>query len=141
MTARECVDHLAELNEQIDKKLKLVSFMRSSLTSISAPPTDAEYVSHTKNVHAMQDTVAAIVDTEKEVDAMIDERVELRQRLVRAIAKLDDAVETYYVSKKYIECVSCREIAETENYSTRRVEQIVKAGMDHLDLIFQKDFA
>ena len=132
MTATEIFERMDYLNSVINAKMRLVSALRDSL-GISAPPTDAEHVSHTRNVHAMQDRIAAIVDAERETDALVDELVDLKNTVGSAINRLSDPREVDYLTRRYFMGSSVRDIAREDNYSRRRVEQILKDGVTHLE--------
>ena len=134
MTVAEIFERMDYLNSVINAKVRLVSALRDTL-SIGAPPTDAEHVSHTRNVHAMQDRIAAIVDAERETDVLVDELADLRNTVGSAINKLTDPREADYLTRRYLIGSSVRDIAREENYSRRRVEQILKDGVTHLEAL------
>ena len=137
MTAKECFQRMDDLNMIIDAKMRQTASLRDSL-SISAPPPDAEHVSHTRNVHVMADRIAAVVDTERETDALVDELVDLKNRMISAINLLPDSKEAMFLTARFIEGRSTEEIAQEKHYTRRWVQQIVKDGTEHLDEILEK---
>ena len=58
---------IQECQQRIDLKVQQVQDLRAQIESISAP-LDKEQVSHTRNVAVMADTIATIVDMQKEID-------------------------------------------------------------------------
>lgn len=134
MTVTEIFERMDYLNSVINAKRRLVSALRDSL-SIGAPPTDAEHVSHTRNVHAMEGKIAAIVDAERETDALALELADLKDTVGSAINRLTDPREVDYLTRRYLLGSSVRDIARDVNYSRRRVEQILKDGVTHLEAL------
>ena len=65
--AQEYLTSIQQAGQRIELKIQQVKSLREQLQSISAP-LDKEQVSHTRNVAVMSDTIATIVDMEKEID-------------------------------------------------------------------------
>ena len=131
MTAKEYFQKIGLLNSMIRAKLMYINTLRDTL-SISAPPTDNELISHTRNVHALADRVAMVMDAEKEADEMIDEMVDLRRRVVAAINQMDDLSQATFITARYLEGKTTKEIAQEHHYSVRWIEQRISDGMDKL---------
>ena len=66
MTAKEYLSQAYRLDKRIDSKLEQLSDLRDTTTKATAVMNDAP-VSHTRNVHSLQDTIAKIVDMENEL--------------------------------------------------------------------------
>ncbi len=137
MTAKECFQRMDDLNMMIDAKLRQIASLRD-LLSINPPPPDAEHVSHTRNVHVMADKVAAVVDAERETDALVDELADLKNRMIEAINQMPDSKEAMFLTARFIEGRSTEEIAKEKHYTRRWVQQIVKDSTEHLDVILEK---
>ena len=137
MTAKEYFQRMDDLNMLIEAKMRQTASLRDSL-SISAPPPDTEQVSHTRNVNIMADRIAAVVDAERETDALVDELVNLKNRLIDGINQLSDSKEAMFLTARFIEGRSTEEIAQEKHYTRRWVQQIVKEGTEHLDEILEK---
>ena len=141
MTAKECVQRMDDLNMMINAKTRQAASLRDSL-SIGAPPPDAERVSHTRNVHVMADKLAAVVDVERETDALVDELVDLKSWMIDAINQLPDPKGVTLLTERYIDGKSTDAIAEEKHYSRRRIQQLLREGTEQLDMILAtKDFA
>ena len=136
MTAKECFKRMDDLNMMIAAKTRQIASLRDSL-SINAPTTDAEHVSHTRNVHVMADRIAAVVDAERETDALVDELVDLKNRMIGAINQLPDSKEAMFLTERFIEGKSTDTIAKEKHYTHRWVQQIVKVATEHLDVILE----
>jgi alpha-beta hydrolase superfamily lysophospholipase len=71
MTAKEYLSQAYRLDKRIDSKLEQLSDLRDTTTKATAVMNNTP-VSHTRNVHSLQDTIAKIVDMEHELDRDID---------------------------------------------------------------------
>lgn len=140
MNAKECLNRIRELERLIKTKMRLTELLRNSL-SISAPAPDVEYVSGTRNVHAMEDKIDTLIDTEREIDALIDEQVNLKNTVVAAISRLNDPKEAIFLAEHFIGGKSTSELAKENEYSRRWVQKTIDRGITHLDLILQKEAA
>ena len=137
MTAKEYFHRIDELNDMIPTKMRQIASLRDAL-GIAVPPTDAEHVSHTRNVHAMEDVVTALVDAEREVNALLDELVDLKNRMVHVIGQLADHKEVTLLTERYIAGKAIVAIATESGYSRRRVEQLIKRATEHVDVILER---
>ena len=133
-TAKEYFQRIDELNVLIHIKMRQAASLRDSL-SISTPPPDAEHVSHTRNMNTMADKIAAVVDAERETDALVDELVQLKNELITYVNRLPDPKETMFITERYLEGKETDDIAEAHHYSRRRIQQLLKSGTEHLDAI------
>jgi hypothetical protein len=66
MMAFDYLDSLRTIEIRIQIKTRQAQHLRDTMSSITAP-MDKEQVSHTKNVSAMQDTMAMVLDIEEEI--------------------------------------------------------------------------
>ena len=65
--AREYLHSIRLADSRIQLKIQQVQRLKDRLLSVSMP-ADKEQVSHTKNVEIMAETIAMIVDKQKEID-------------------------------------------------------------------------
>ena len=137
MTAKECFQRMDELNILIRTRLRQTESLRASL-SITAPPTDAECVSHTRNVHLMQDLVSALIDAEREMDSLVDELIGWKNVMIGIINQLSDPIDILFLTERYIEGRNTKAIAKTNNYTRRRVQQIIRNGIEHAEAFFSR---
>ena len=132
MNAKEYFDKIDALNMTINIKKAQIAALRDSL-GISSPAPDSEQVSHTRNVHVMADKIAAVVDTERETEAMADELLDLKTYMIDAINRLPNSKEALFLTERYINGKDSAEIAKETNYTRRWVQKFIKKGRDHLD--------
>lgn len=69
MKAFDYLDSLRTIEIRIQIKTRQARHLRDTMSNITAP-MDMEQVSHTKNVSAMQDTMAMVLDLEEEISEL-----------------------------------------------------------------------
>ena len=91
----------------------------------------------------MTDRIDAIIDAEREADEMIDELVNLKKDVYALINKLTNSKQATYITERFIEGKKTVAIAKTHGYTQRRVEQVIKDGIDYLEALEKSapDFA
>lgn len=132
MTAKERFERIDMLNAMIRVKMAYVARLRDALT-ISSPPTDAEYISRTRNVGSLADRIAMVVDAEREIDEMIDEMVDLKKQVEAALMLLDKPKHVSIMAAHFIEGKKPEEIAEEQHYTRRWVEKIIAESLAKMD--------
>ena len=76
--AREYLMYLKKAEAIIELKVKQLQNLQDRLSCISAP-LEKEQVSHTRNVAILADTIAMIVDMQKEIDRQTNEVVKRKR--------------------------------------------------------------
>ena len=110
INAREYLESFRTDESRIELKLKQMQNLQDRLCSISTF-TINEPVSHTKNVSVMADTMATIVDMQKEIDQQTSEIVKRKHEaylLLDQIKPENAAILIdYYFEKKTITAIGC----------------------------------
>ena len=126
--ARKYLEGIRSTRRRIHMKMKRVQSLRESLTQITAS-MDKEQVSHTKNVGIMADTIAMIMDTEKEIQLQTKELVAAKEEANVLLEQIDpeygSVLQAYYIEGEKI-----GEIVKELFISRRTVERRLNAGLD-----------
>ena len=120
MTAQEYLEQARTLDRQIDSKLMQLSLLRDLSTRTTAA-MDGEVVSHTRNVHSLQDTIAKIMDMEREVNADVDRFVDLKDDISAQIRCIDHVNERLVLEYRYLCYLPWTDIAKRLDCSERNV--------------------
>ena len=123
MTAKEYLSQAYWLDRHIDSKLEQLSALRDTTTKATAVMNDAP-VSHTRNVHSLQDTIAKIVDMEGELDHDIDALVDLKREMTRLIKEVKNPQYQLILEMRYLTYKNWREIAESLELDDRYVYKL-----------------
>ena len=89
MTAKEYLNQAYWLDRRIDSKLEQLSALKDMATKTTSIMSD-DVVSHTRNVHSMQDVIAKIIDMQAEINADIDRLVDLKRDIMEVVKAVDD---------------------------------------------------
>ena len=106
MTAKEYLSQAYWLDRRINSKLEQLSSLNDIATRSTSVMSD-DVVSRTRNVHAMEDVIAKIVDMKAEVNAEIDRLVDLKRDIMEVVKAVDDPeLQTllelrYYIGNGY----------------------------------------
>ena len=134
MTAKEYLNQIRRLDRLINSKLAILSALEASATNTTAV-TEGEQVSHTRNVHSLQDTVVKIMELSEEINSDTDALVDLREEAQSLIRRLDDATSQTVLILRYVWLKSWIDIADTLAYNLRSVYKIrdrALAGLDEM---------
>ena len=124
MNAQEYLSQAFYLNQQIQSKLDQIECMRKLASCITPPPTDQEPVCHTRNVHAMEDTILKIYEMNQELDAQIDALVDKKIEISRVISRVEDVEERLVLEKRHLVFMAWNDIAADMHCSVRTVLRI-----------------
>ena len=131
MTAKEYLNQAYWLDRRIDSKLEQLSALKDMATKTTAA-MDGEVVSHTRNVHSLQDVIAKMIDMQEEINAEIDRLVDLKREIMQTIRGIEDPESQAVLELRYLCFKRWEEISVIMNYSVRRVYQIHDAAMEKL---------
>ncbi len=120
---------------RLQTKIQQVQRLRDSLRSITAA-LEQETVSHTKSVSAMADTIAMMIDIEKEVDQQTSEYLKAKREALRLLERIKPEsatilVERYFEGKTFIEIGKI--IFVTERQAQRRCKEAIREFQRVLD--------
>ena len=132
MTPKEYLNQAYWLDRRIDSKLEQLSALRDTATKTTAV-MDGEVVSHTRNVHSLQDVIAKIIDMQEEINGDIDALVDLKRDIMEVVKAVEDPelqtlLELRYLCFKDWPDIACEmHCSESNVYKVHsRALQVVK---------------
>ena len=131
MTPKEYLNQAYWLDRRIDSKLEQLSALRDTATKTTAV-MDGEVVSHTRNVHSLQDVIAKIIDMQEEINGDIDALVDLKKDIMQTIREIEDPEAQTVLELRYLCFKRWEEISVIMNYSVRRVYQIHDEALEKI---------
>ena len=123
MTPKEYLNQAYWLDRRIDSKLEQLSALRDTATKTTAV-MEGEVVSHTRNVHSLQDVIAKIMDMEAEINSDIDALVDLKRDIMRTIKAVDSPEHQTLLELRYLCFKRWEEISVMMNYNLRYLYQL-----------------
>ena len=137
MTAKEYLEQARTLDMEINSKLEMVSSLRAMAERTTSALSKA-VVSRSRDDHRMEETIATIVDLEREVNEDIDRLVELKREIMGVIKKLDDPVDRYLLSMRYICGKDWEEIADAMNYHIRTIYKVHDRAIQKMENLLER---
>ena len=127
--ASEFLDSVRMMEVKIQMKARQLQHLRDTATNTTAP-MDRELVTHTKNVGAMGDTVAMIIDMEAEIK-LLKGVVDARRKEILWLLDQLNPEDASILSYVYVERIStkdlCRELFLSRRQVQRRLKDALKA--------------
>ena len=136
MTAQEYLEQAQLLDRQIDSKMMQLSRLRDLSTKTTSVMSD-DVVSCTRNVHSLEDIMAAIMDMENEIRTDIQRAFDLKKEIADTIASLEDPNERLVLEHRYLNCLEWREIALHMNSSERYVYKKHASALKEISKILE----
>lgn len=123
MTAKEYLGQAYWLDRRIDSKLEQLSALRDTTTKATAVMNDV-VVTRSRNMQSLQDTIAKIVDMERELDQDIDQLVDLKREIMKRIKEVKNPEYQTLLELRYLCFKSWEYIADAMGYCINNVFKI-----------------
>lgn len=138
MTADEFLKQIERADTLIDSKLSELYRLRCLVTSITVP-TDREAIQTSGVSDKVGNTVAKIVDLENEIDDMIDEYIDTRNKCIGVIEQLKDTLQYKVIHMRYVEYKSYVEIEDELNYSHQWIMEVRRNALREIERIINEE--
>ena len=131
MTPKEYLNQAYWLDRRIDSKLEQLSALKDMVTKTTSAMTD-DVVSHTRNVHSMQDVVAKIIDMQAEINADIDRLVDLKSEIMHVIKDVRNPEHQTLLELRYLCFKSWEYVAEQMGYNVRHIYRLHDEAVEQI---------
>ena len=129
MKAKEYLERAYWLDQMIDSKLEQVASLRAMATKTTTI-IKRDVVSHSRNMHSMEDTVAKIADMEAEINADIDRLVDLKKEIGETIRRVEDPELRILLELRYLCYKGWPEIAGSIRCADSSVFRVHRRALD-----------
>lgn len=109
MTPKEYLSQAFHLDQRINSKLDMLAALKEMATKTTSIMQD-DVVSHTRNVHSMEDAIAKIVDMQTEINADIDRLVDKKQETMHTIYAVENPEYQTLLELRYISSAAGRRL-------------------------------
>ena len=137
MTAKEYLNQSYWLDKSINNKLNTIMSLREIATKTTGV-IKGDVVSHTRNVHGMQDVIAKLVDLENELNSDIDRLVDLKREIVEIINEIREPSCKVVLEYRYLCYDTWDEIADKMHMHVRSVLRLQGKALKAVDAILQR---
>ena len=129
MTAKDYLGQAYRLDQRINSKLEQVLSLRDLTTKATATMSDMPG-GGSRNVYKMQDIIGKIIDLENEINADIDQLVDLKREMVAVIKSVKNPEYQTLLELRYLCFKSWEEIAIALGYGVRHVYKLHTASLE-----------
>ena len=133
MTAKEYLNQAYWLDRRIDSKLAQLSSLKDLATKATNVMSNA-VVSHTRNLHSLQDVVAKMIDMQSEINADIDHLVDLKQEIMHTIKSVKNPEQQTLLELRYLCFKSWEFVAEEMGYNVRHIYRLHDEAVEQVTL-------
>ncbi len=134
--ARVYLSSFQKAEARIEIKKRQLMDLQDRLTCITAP-MDKELVSHTRNVDAMPDTIALIIDLKNELEAQTVENIRRKREAYQLLEQIDPEKSVYLI-EHYIEGKTLTEISRTHHIEKRWVKRRIASAIADFQLVLNQ---
>lgn len=132
MTAKEYLNQAYRLDQRINSKLEQVMSLRDLTRKATATMSDMPG-SGTRNVYKMQDIIVKIVDLENEINADIDQLVDLKREMVTIIKSISDPECQTLLELRFLCFKTWEQIAVDMNYGIDNIYRLCRKALKLVD--------
>jgi len=133
MTAKEYLNQAYGLDRRIDSKLEQLSALKDMATKTTSVMSD-DVVSHTRNVHSMQDVIAKIIDMQAEINADIDQLVDLKREIMQVVKAVQNPEHQTLLELRYLCFKSWEDVAEELGYNVRHIYRLHDEAVEQITI-------
>lgn len=123
MTVKEYLGQAYRLDQRINSKLEQVLSLRDLTTKATATMSDMPGGGN-RNVYRMQDIIGKIIDLENEINADIDQLLDLKREMVTAIKSVTDPECQTLLELRFLCFKTWEQIAVEMDYSIQHIYRL-----------------
>jgi len=138
MTAKEYLGQAYRLDQRINSKLEQVLSLRDLTTKATATMSDMPG-GGSRNVYKMQDIIGKIIDLENEINADIDQLVDLKREMVAVIKSVKNPEYQTLLELRYLCFKPWEQIAVEMGYSIHHLYRLHNSALAICDEIRNGD--
>jgi DNA-directed RNA polymerase specialized sigma24 family protein len=105
---------------QINNKLEELSYLKALAEKVTTT-YQSDMVDGSRDVHRREEIICKIITLQNEINADIDQLVDLKISIRKTIESLPDVEDRTVLNLRYVRLLKWQEIADTMAYSLRRV--------------------
>ena len=131
MTRKEYLNQAYWLDRRIDSKLEQLSALKEMATKTTNIMND-DVVSHSRNLHSLQDVISKIIDMQAEINNDIDHLVNLKQQIMQVIKGVQNPEHQILLEQRYLCFKSWESVAEELGYNVRHVYRLHDEAVEQI---------
>jgi len=128
MTAKEYLGQAYRIDQRINLKMEQVASLRALATKATA--TYSDMPKGYGNVHSGENVIVKIIDLENQMNADVDELVNLKQEVVGVINAINNPEQRMVLELRYLSFKTWDEIAEDMHYGIDNIFKLHKKALE-----------
>ena len=137
MTAKEYLGQAYRIDQRINLKMEQVASLHALATKATA--TYSDMPKGYGNVHSGENVIVKIIELENQMNADVDELVNLKEKIMGMIRRITDVEKQLLLELRYISIASWETIAERMNYSLQHVFRLHNAALKEFTLLLEDE--
>ena len=141
ITTKAYLQSIEELDKRIESKLVDKYQLETMATSITVS-NDTERVQSSSEKDRMANTVAKIIDLEKEIDILVDSFIDRRRHIISQIDAMENPTYIQVLSLRYIGKRTLDDIAiSLGNKSRRHADRVHGRALQEFERLYGEEYA
>lgn len=133
--AKEYLGQAYRIDQRINSKIEQVSALNNMATKATSTISDMPG-SATRNIHRMEDVIVKIINLQDEINADIDELVDIKAEVMSVIKSIDNLEYQTLLELRYLCFKPWEQIAIELGYSINNVFKMHRKAIE----LLEKDF-
>lgn len=134
MKVKKYLSQALWLDQRINSKLEQLETLRALVVKVTANLTEAKVSGGNNTKSHIENTIAKIVDLEKEINNDIDRLVDIKAEIMETISRVDDPICQLLLEMRYINGKSWDEVAIALGYSDSGIRKIHGRALKEIEV-------
>ena len=131
--AKEYLGQAYRIDQRINSKIEQVSALNNMATKATSTISDMPG-SETRNIHRMEDVIVKIINLQDEINADIDELVDIKAEVMSVIKSIDNLEYQTLLELRYLCFKPWEQIAIELGYSINNVFKMHRKAIEKLEI-------
>jgi hypothetical protein len=140
LSAKEFLKQATYIDQRINSKLEQVASLRELATKATSTISDVP-PGGTRNVHRMEDVICKMMDLENEINADIDELINIKHEVMEVIKRVERPEYQSLLELKYLCLKTWEEVADQLGYVYRQVTRMHGYALEQVEVILRRCYS
>lgn len=124
MTVKEYLNQIRNMDIRITQRQAQLEELRFLAFGDKSPTIDGPQIQSSPSGDIMESAIIKYVDLSREIELLIDDYVDTKNRIIEEIHSLSNAKYVELLHKRYVDYMSLEEIAHAMNYSEIHIKRL-----------------
>ena len=140
MTTEEYLNSIQTYEKRIEIKTMELCRLKTMSNNVRKSNLDERVQNNTQSKDSVGDAVAKIIDLEKNVDSVVDDKIRKRNEIIKKKKKKKNVQYYQVLSLKYINNKTYKEIAELLGCSIMQINRIRQKAILEFEKMYGNDY-